>query len=37
VTAFADPGWTRALGVLCLVACPISTFGLATAEPAEKV
>jgi cytochrome bd ubiquinol oxidase subunit II len=36
VTVFADPGWARALGVVCLFACAISTFGLATAEPDEK-
>ncbi|HWR47840.1 MAG TPA: cytochrome d ubiquinol oxidase subunit II [Pseudonocardiaceae bacterium] len=36
VTVFADPGWARALGIICLFACAISTFGLATAEPAEK-
>lgn len=33
VTVFADPGWARALGIICLFACAISTFGLATAEP----
>ena len=36
VTVFADPGWARALGIICLFACALSTFGLATAEPAEK-
>jgi cytochrome bd ubiquinol oxidase subunit II len=32
---FADPGWTHALGVLCLLGCAVSTFGLATALPEE--
>jgi cytochrome d ubiquinol oxidase subunit II len=36
VTVFADPGWARALGVICLFACAVSTFGLATAEPDHK-
>jgi cytochrome d ubiquinol oxidase subunit II len=36
MTVFADPGWARALGIVCLFACAISTFGLATAEPDEK-
>jgi cytochrome bd ubiquinol oxidase subunit II len=35
VTAFADPGWARAVGVLCLFAAAISTFRLLTAEPDE--
>jgi cytochrome d ubiquinol oxidase subunit II len=35
VTVFADPGWARALGIICLFAGAISTFGLATAEPDE--
>ena len=35
VTVFADPGWARAVGIVCLFACAISTFGLATAEPDE--
>jgi cytochrome bd ubiquinol oxidase subunit II len=33
VTVFADPGWTRALGILCLFACAITTFSLTTAQP----
>jgi cytochrome d ubiquinol oxidase subunit II len=28
VTVFADPGWARAVGVVCLFAAAISTFGL---------
>lgn len=35
ITAFADPGWARAVGVLCLFAAAISTFRLLTAEPDE--
>jgi cytochrome bd ubiquinol oxidase subunit II len=35
VTVFA-PGWARPLGIVCLFAGAISTFGLATAEPDEK-
>jgi cytochrome d ubiquinol oxidase subunit II len=35
VTVFADPGWARALGIICLFAGGISSFGLATAEPDE--
>jgi hypothetical protein len=35
-TVFADPGWARALGIICLFACALSTFGLATAEPDHK-
>jgi cytochrome d ubiquinol oxidase subunit II len=37
ITVFADGGWARALGILCLFACAISTFGLATAEPDLKI
>ncbi|MGH3764091.1 MAG: cytochrome d ubiquinol oxidase subunit II [Pseudonocardiaceae bacterium] len=37
VTVFADPGWARALGITCLVACAISTFSLATAQPDQKM
>ena len=33
VTAFGDPGWPRAVGVLCLFAAAISTFRLLTDEP----
>jgi cytochrome d ubiquinol oxidase subunit II len=33
VTVFADPGWARAVGIICLFACAISTFGLTTTEP----
>jgi hypothetical protein len=36
VTVFAEPGWARALGIVCLFACAIFTFGLATAEPDDK-
>ena len=28
-TVFVEPGWGRVVGVLCLCACAISTFGLA--------
>jgi cytochrome d ubiquinol oxidase subunit II len=35
VTVFADPGWPRALGIVCLFAGAIITFGLAMAEPDE--
>lgn len=36
VTVFADPGWARAIGMVCLFACAISTFGLATAQPDDN-
>jgi cytochrome d ubiquinol oxidase subunit II len=36
VTVFADPGWVLALGIVCLFAGAISTFGLATTEPDVK-
>jgi cytochrome d ubiquinol oxidase subunit II len=36
-TVIADGGWVLALGVLCLFACAISTFGLAATEPEEKI
>jgi cytochrome d ubiquinol oxidase subunit II len=36
VTAFADPGWPRAVGVVCLFAAGISTFRLLTADPDEE-
>jgi cytochrome d ubiquinol oxidase subunit II len=36
VTVFVDPGWARALGIICLFACAISTFSLATAEPDQS-
>jgi cytochrome bd ubiquinol oxidase subunit II len=32
MTVFAGPGWVLALGVICLVACAIAAFGLATAD-----
>lgn len=32
-TVLADAGWARALGVICLFACALSTFALVTAEP----
>jgi hypothetical protein len=32
VTVFADHGWARAVGIVCLFACAIFTFGLAMAE-----
>jgi cytochrome d ubiquinol oxidase subunit II len=36
VTVLADGGWARAVGIICLFACAISTFGLATAELDEN-
>ncbi|MCW2632376.1 MAG: Cytochrome bd-type quinol oxidase subunit 2-like protein [Pseudonocardia sp.] len=36
LTVFADAGWALALGIICLFACAISTFGLAAAEPEEQ-
>jgi cytochrome d ubiquinol oxidase subunit II len=33
ITAFADPGWARAVGVVCLFAAAMSTFRLVAAEP----
>jgi cytochrome d ubiquinol oxidase subunit II len=35
-TVFVDPGWGRVVGVVCLFACAVSTFGLATAELGEE-
>jgi cytochrome d ubiquinol oxidase subunit II len=35
VTVFADGGWARALGIICLFVCAVSTFTLATAQPYE--
>ena len=35
VTAFADPGWARAVGICCLFAAAISTFGLVAALDEE--
>jgi cytochrome d ubiquinol oxidase subunit II len=32
---FADPGWTHALGIACLLAFALSTFGLTTSLPDE--
>jgi hypothetical protein len=32
---FADPGWTHALGIACLFAFALSTFGLITVLPDE--
>ena len=37
MTVFADGGWARAVGVIRLFACAISTFGLITAEPDRKI
>jgi cytochrome bd ubiquinol oxidase subunit II len=34
-TVFGDPGWTRAVGVVCLFVAALSTFLLVTAEPGE--
>ncbi|MGH3602949.1 MAG: cytochrome d ubiquinol oxidase subunit II, partial [Pseudonocardiaceae bacterium] len=36
VTVFADGGWARVLGVICLFACAISTFDLVTTEPNQQ-
>lgn len=36
VTVSADGGWARALGIICLFACAISTFDLATTEPNQQ-
>jgi cytochrome bd ubiquinol oxidase subunit II len=36
LTVFAGPGWVLVLGVICLFACAVSTFGLVTAEPDHK-
>jgi cytochrome d ubiquinol oxidase subunit II len=35
-TVFTDDGWARVLGVVCLFAAAISTFGLAATEPDEQ-
>jgi cytochrome d ubiquinol oxidase subunit II len=35
-TMFAAAGWARALGVVCLFACAISTFALTAPEPDEE-
>jgi cytochrome d ubiquinol oxidase subunit II len=32
MTIFAGPGWVLAVGVVCLIASAVSTFGLATVE-----
>jgi cytochrome d ubiquinol oxidase subunit II len=36
-TVFADGGWARVLGVICLFAGAISTFALAAMEPDEQM
>jgi cytochrome d ubiquinol oxidase subunit II len=36
-TVIADGGWVLDLGVVCLFACAISTFGLAAAEPDQEI
>jgi cytochrome d ubiquinol oxidase subunit II len=34
ITVFADPGWARTVGIVCLCACAITTFGVVAAtEP----
>jgi cytochrome d ubiquinol oxidase subunit II len=33
LTVFADGGWLRALGIICLFVCATSTFVLATTPP----
>jgi cytochrome d ubiquinol oxidase subunit II len=37
LTVFADGGWLRALGIICLFACATATFVLATTEPDGQV
>lgn len=37
LTVFADGGWLRALGIICLFACATSTFVLATTQPDGQV
>jgi hypothetical protein len=32
----ADAGWARALGIICLFACAISTFSIVTADPDQQ-
>jgi cytochrome d ubiquinol oxidase subunit II len=36
MTILAGPGWVLAIGVACLIACAITTFGLATANEEEE-
>ena len=36
LTVFAADGWLLALGVLCLVACAVATFGLAVTPDADS-
>jgi hypothetical protein len=33
---FADPAWAHGLGVLCLLACGVTVFGLAAGPPEER-
>jgi cytochrome d ubiquinol oxidase subunit II len=33
---FANPAWAHGLGVLCLLACGVTVFGLAAEPPGEK-
>jgi O-antigen/teichoic acid export membrane protein len=37
LTVFADGGWLRALGIICLFACAAATFLLATTQPDGQV
>jgi cytochrome d ubiquinol oxidase subunit II len=36
MTVLADPGWILGIGVVCLIACAITTFNLATANQGEE-
>ena len=36
MTVITNSGWVLALGIICLFACAISTFGLAAADPNQQ-
>jgi cytochrome d ubiquinol oxidase subunit II len=36
MTVLADPGWILGIGVVCLIACAVTTFNLATARQGEE-
>jgi cytochrome d ubiquinol oxidase subunit II len=36
MTVLADPGWLLGIGVVCLIACAVTTFNLATANQGEE-
>ena len=36
MTVLADPGWILGIGVVCLIACALTTFNLATANQGEE-